>query len=403
MDDNLVLNEIHVANYKSLVDTDIKLHAELTALIGLNGSGKTSTLGAVKLLRQLASGNARHRRYGVEENIYPMTEIIASFTYKNDTYRLKAELYLDNIEVYDEVKYFELYLKRVSKMTKWTKIDPEAFDFIDYLIRANRLHTHERMYLPDDEILRDFLFKLTPFLRSIKYYGATVFSDPSKSPISFELEEDRSARRPNKRSGHQQFLYDLYILKYNNKKAYQRYINAVNHLGVNLVDDIDFSQIKVPNSSVKIKAGGMTEKITSNRVLVVPIFSIGTLQLSPNQLSEGTFKTLALIFYILNDNSKLMLIEEPEVCVHHGLLSNVMELIKDQSKYKQIVVSTHSDYVLDKISPENVSLVRKSNQGTIVEPLQSAMSKDDYRALKLYLNDSGNLGEYWKEDGFSFK
>ena len=39
------------------------------------------------------------------------------------------------------------------------------------------------------------------------------------------------------------------------------------------------------------------------------------LTLSPNQLSEGTFKTLALVFYILNDNVEA--INEYDVCTEN--------------------------------------------------------------------------------------
>jgi len=123
--------------------------------------------------------------------------------------------------------------------------------------------------------------------------------------------------------------------------------------------------------------------------------------LIPNQLSEGTFKTLALLFYIINDVSELLLIEEPEVCIHHGLLDSIIELIKVQSKKKQIIISTHSDYVLDKLKPENVVLVsRDTDKGTIAKPLSKALSKNDYAALKSYLQDEGNLGEYWKLSEF---
>jgi predicted ATPase len=94
-----------------------------------------------------------------------------------------------------------------------------------------------------------------------------------------------------------------------------------------------------------VKVGGKLKEIKRNRHLVVPSIKINNNELSPNQLSEGTFKTLALIYYILTDDSKILLVEEPEVCIHHGLLSSIMQLIKIQSKLKQIIISTHSDFV----------------------------------------------------------
>jgi predicted ATPase len=122
--------------------------------------------------------------------------------------------------------------------------------------------------------------------------------------------------------------------------------------------------------------------------------------LSPNQLSEGTFKTITLLFYLMTEKSSALLIEEPEVCVHHGLLASIVELIKKYSKRKQIIMPTHSDFVLDKIDPRHVYKVNRSDEeGTLVEHIEDAMSADELAALKAYLATEGNLGEYWKHGG----
>lgn len=399
------LKELEIQNYKSLVNTRLKLNNNLISLIGVNGAGKTNTLTAITLFREIARGNRRHGRYGLDKDRLAHSELIATFENNEERFKLKAVVYFDSIEGENEIRNFDVLIKRVGKAFDWIELNSEIFDFLEYLNRADadsigvkRLQTQ---YLPKDNHIKSILIELAPFLANISYYGATLFSDPSKSPISFELEDERLVgRRRTVQPSHRQFLYDLYLLKSKQKVAFKRYLNTVNDLGVGLVSDINFSQIKVPSSSVKILAGGQAEKITTRRTFVVPVFTIDDLQLSPTQLSEGTFKTLALIFYILNDKSQLMLIEEPEVCVHHGLLSSVIELIKRQSKQKQIVLSTHSDYVLDKLQPQNIVLIKKEGRGTLAETLDEAMSDDDFSALKLYLEESGNLGEYWKEDGF---
>ncbi len=137
-----------------------------------------------------------------------------------------------------------------------------------------------------------------------------------------------------------------------------------------------------------------------SRLLVIPQFRIGKQTLSPNQLSEGTFKTLALLFHVITDTSSLLLIEEPEVCVHHGLLSSILEIIKSFSFKKQIVISTHSDYVLDHVKPENVFRVTRDKvSGTTIKRLTEALDAQEYAALREYLATTGNLGEYWREGG----
>jgi predicted ATPase len=136
--------------------------------------------------------------------------------------------------------------------------------------------------------------------------------------------------------------------------------------------------------------------------MIIPTVHVGGAQLSFNQLSEGTLRTLALLFYIVTDQSELLLIEEPEVCVHHGLLKSLIEVIKEYGRTKQIIFSTHSESVVDSLQPEQLLLVNKDpNRGTIVSSLTKSMSKSGYDALKKYLSTVGTLGEYWRLSGFS--
>jgi predicted ATPase len=149
-----------------------------------------------------------------------------------------------------------------------------------------------------------------------------------------------------------------------------------------------------------VKVGGKVSKRSRRQLIIIPQFRIGRQKLSPNQLSEGTFKTLALLFYVVTDESSPLLIEEPEVCIHHGLLSSVLEIIKNASKNKQTIISTHSDYVLDHVRPENVFRVNyDAKVGTTVHHIRKTMTAKEFSVLRRYLQSEGNLGEYWREGG----
>jgi len=112
-------------------------------------------------------------------------------------------------------------------------------------------------------------------------------------------------------------------------------------------------------------------------------------------LSEGTFKTLALIFYILTDQGALFLLEEPEVCVHHGLLAKTIDIIKSYSYEKQVFLTTHSEAVLDSVEPESVFVVTWDD-GSQINRLNNFLGRKGLSSLKRYLKDEGNLGEYIK-------
>jgi hypothetical protein len=247
------------------------------------------------------------------------------------------------------------------------------------------------------------LVEVAKFVSKMNYYSASQFTNPSDCPPFFELEsEGLSSRRYGyARGGHTRFLRDLYNLKEKNMIGFQEYCSLVGKEGVNLVDRIDFHPVDLPSSDIELRSGGEIVKKKVRRTLIVPHFVIHGAKLSPAQLSEGTFKTLAVLLYLSTDKSDLLLLEEPEVCIHHGLLSSLIELVKTYSREKQIVLSTHSDYVVDLLKPENVLLVRKTKkEGTVVSQLTAAMSAKNYEALKNYLGISGNLGEYWRHTGF---
>ena len=78
-----------------------------------------------------------------------------------------------------------------------------------------------------------------------------------------------------------------------------------------------------------------------------------------------------------------------------------MEILKQYSGSKQIVLSTHSEFVVDNLAPEQVRLVERDQSiGTQARALSAAMSERDFQALKEYLREFGGLGEYWRHSGF---
>jgi predicted ATPase len=95
------------------------------------------------------------------------------------------------------------------------------------------------------------------------------------------------------------------------------------------------------------------------------------------------------------------MVEEPEVCVHHGLLKKVIATIKSHSAIKQTIISTHSDLLLDELKPSQVFVVEINNAGTQVKNLDDWLDRGGKDALHEYLSESGTLGEYWRSGGLS--
>jgi ABC-type Mn2+/Zn2+ transport system ATPase subunit len=411
------LNQFSVRNYRSCALTTLSPNAGLTALIGVNGSGKSNLLSAVLLLKKATIAPTRHIH--VDDEYLNRSNISTDIDFKGEVIRLRGEVfYMTNNRNIDEVIGTKLKwnLESITGQKGWIELPIEMVMFRNeyrfVIPHGGRRLSYRDMakggwYGPRGmkSILPEKVFpivsEVSEYLQNINYYSASQFSDPSRCPVSLELEDDRPrGRRRRDTIDHEQFIYDLYRSFKGKTEAFQRFSHVIGKDGIGLVDDIHFDEIRLPSNLIEVRSGGKTVKKERTQLVVVPIFRIGDIRLSPNQLSEGTFKTLALLFYVLTDDSRLLLVEEPEVCIHHGLLTSIITLIKKESKDKQIIISTHSDYVLDQLEPENVVLVdRKGEQGTKARAITKAMSKTDFKALRTYLEETGNLGEYWREGG----
>lgn len=389
------IKEAEILNYRSCIKTKFELQNNLTALIGINGVGKSNILNALLLLKRIKRSR---RYYGEEQNdSLQIAELNLTLELQETLYLLRSRIYYETDEKNtDDVFKVEMKYRKKSSPRSWYKIESDLMEVAEFMNRRNLTE------VPKDKIFQSekikLQIKLLQHLSKVNYYSATQFSDPSKCPVSFELEDGKYARSFRSQP-HELFMYELYSTFINKRDIFDIFLNTVNSNGVQIIDDLSFIEHEIPTSSYKVRAGGKIEKIEKVRKIIIPSVFIDELTLSPNQLSEGTFKTLALVFYIINDTSELLLIEEPEVCVHHGLLNSIIELIKTYSREKQIIISTHSDFVLDKLKPENILLIKK-RKGTKAENLTKSLTKNEYEVLKNYLENTGNLGEYWKEGGF---
>ena len=395
------MTNAHISNFRSCLKTDLQFKENLTALIGLNGEGKTNILCAVHSLSKIDTYRHRHHTAKILDG-NPHSTIEVKLDLDDVVVDVRAEIYFDLGDHPEHVNYSEISFK-TSRLKEWLPIETFLVEYSDFFDREDFdgfLKRVTRREIGQKEIKHlDLKKAIIKYLHSISYYSATHFSDPSNSPVSLELENGDYARRYN-HSRHEKFIKDLHQA-HKQGAPFEKFLNFVGPRGLSLVQDIDFKEYSAPSSTYMVQVGGDLKTVERDKTVLVPSVTIDNLRLSFNQLSEGTFKTLALVFYILNDKNDLLIIEEPEVCVHHGLLSSLIELIKVQSKTKQIIISTHSDYVLDMLKPDNILLVKKDkDKGTKALTLEEEMYAEQYTFLKEYLASTGGLGEYWKESGF---
>lgn len=104
--------------------------------------------------------------------------------------------------------------------------------------------------------------------------------------------------------------------------------------------------------------------------------------------SSGTRQILALLALRFGSKARpLICIEEPENFIHPGLMELVADLLKSVSLNSQVLVSTHSPYLLNQFLPEDVLIVEKKEGKTQLRPPRGKKIKEALKVL--------GLGELW--------
>ena len=117
---------------------------------------------------------------------------------------------------------------------------------------------------------------------------------------------------------------------------------------------------------------------------------VGDREIAATRLSDGTLRYLALLAILLHpEPPRLVAIEEPELGLHPDLLPTVSDLLRSASKRTQLVVTTHSDVLVDALTdvPESVVVCEKHNG-------QTEMRRLDRNELATWL-EKYRLGELW--------
>jgi predicted ATPase len=111
------------------------------------------------------------------------------------------------------------------------------------------------------------------------------------------------------------------------------------------------------------------------------------------RLSDGTLKFLCLMAALLPDNPpSLVCLEEPELGLHPDALQLVAEVLRDAAERTQLIVTTHSDALVDALSgrPEAVVVCERDfDNATSFQRLSRA-------DLSLWL-ERYRLGELWRK------
>jgi len=80
-------------------------------------------------------------------------------------------------------------------------------------------------------------------------------------------------------------------------------------------------------------------------------------------ISDGTINLLAIILILFIEESDVAIIEEPERNIHPHLISSLIDLMKDASSKKQIIITTHNPEIIRHAGIDNIYLISRTREG----------------------------------------
>ncbi len=360
----------------------------LNVLIGPNGSGKSNFIEALSLLRS-APVDIRaviRRGGGVGDWIWkgnsegfasinvvirnpqgsmPLRHVLA-FRNENQSFRLVDER-IENCKSYQGygTPYFyydyrngnpAINIKTEGRDDKseQRQLKPETVD-ADQSILAQR---REPEIYPEITYLANVYDKIRIYRQW--YFGRNaVFREPQKADMRNDrLEEDFSN-------------LGLFL---NRLRRIPKAKNMILEALRNLYEGLDDFDVSIEGGAVQV------------------FFTEGEFTIPATRLSDGTLRYLCLLAVLCDPTPPpLICIEEPELGLHPDILPKVADLLNAASERTQLIVTTHSDMIVDAMTerPDSVLICEKHDGQTKIKRLNS-------QNLDKWLRDY-RLGELWTD------
>lgn len=389
-DEMRTIVEIGLRNLLSFgPDTEPIALKSLNVLIGPNGSGKSNFIEAVSLMRSTSSDmrTVIRRGGGVSDWIWkgdpegiasidivtrnphgnmPLRHVLA-FWKENQAFRLVDER-IENEKSYPKygnpLKIYFYYNYNVGNpvinvktyglddKTEQRKLKPETVD-TDQSILAQR---RDPDTYPEISYLADVYDKIKIYREW--YFGRNaVFRVPQKADMRNDrLEEDFSN-------------LGLFL---NRLRGVPKAKNIILEALRDLYEGLDDFDVSIEGGTVQV------------------FFTEGDFTIPATRLSDGTLRYLCLLAILCDPAPPpLICIEEPELGLHPDIIPKVAYLLKAASERTQLIVTTHSDILVDAMTdrPDAVLVCEKHDGQTRIRRLDS-------KKLEEWLKDY-RLGELW--------
>ena len=318
------IEKVHIKNIKGIKDLELSFRKDdkildLIVLAGVNGSGKTTILEAIKDFF-----NNTNISYDEPEKSNVNLDIFFENFEKNKIE--EAEKSSDNYKhalwnFFGTLQSYNLYRKNSNDY--YRNQIAKRFDIPPKIIYVPAENKFEEIQTYSTTLSKEYEFINTinsNVIRDIPSYIAT------RRNYLATIEEDLTM-----------------------KEITNKVVNEINDI------------FNILELDVKLKGFSKDER-------TMPIFenSAGE-EFDINDLSSGEkqlfLRTLSI--KMLEPDNSIILIDEPELSLHPKWQQRIIEVYKNIGKNNQIIVATHSPHILGSVSNENIFILYRNENGKI--------------------------------------
>jgi len=352
----MILKKMKLHNWKNFQNCEVDL-TDRCFIIGANASGKSNFIDALRFLRDIAKQSGGLQTAVEERGGITKIRCLAARTRTN----VSITVELGNPNEEQNIWRYHLDFAHtgggvIKSQVKIIAEEVYSYREKKYLLKRNNKSTSEDeetlkyTYLEQVNTNRNFR-ELYAFFQNIEYLNVIPqMVRESSSVVTSFAKEDYYGRN---------FLERLAKMNEKTRNSYFRKINEFLKVAVPQLKELQFVKDKMGIPHLEAKYVHWRAKGSKQQEV---------------QFSDGTLRLIGFLFALL-DNHGVILLEEPEINLHSGIISQIPEFISKIQRSKksksdsQILITTHSYDILSAsgISSDEVLLLKNTQEGTTIQ------------------------------------
>jgi len=382
------IESLHVQNYRALKQVELDNLTPMTVLLGPNGSGKSTVFDVFNFLSECFQFGLRHAwdRRGRGKELKTRGEtgpIVFDLKYRERpgtpiiTYHLAIDEGKKGPEVVEE--WLQWRRGRIG----------QPFRFLEFRRGVGRAGSGD---LPDAEDLRKDTELRSPDLIAVNTLGqlaehprvAALREFITDWYVSY-LSIDQTRNQPE--AGPQERL----------SKGGENLANVIQYLKEQHPERLEqiFSVLRqrIPRLE-RVEA----EPMPDGRLLLQIKDAPFELPVLSKYASDGTMKMLAYLAVLYDpEPPRFIGIEEPENFLHPRLLPELAEECRAASERSQLLITSHSPFLLNAMKAEEVRVLYRDEQS-----FTQSVRACDIAGIPEFMQEGASLGYLWMEGHFGF-